>query len=947
MRLKGLLIKILIVCAVFALLLGGSVIYLNRVYLPVKAKALIIDAIEKAIGREAALGAIKLDIFKGVVLDDLTIAGTDPKTEPVFLKVKQVSVGWLILPLKKQIIIPFVNAYSPELNLKRNTDNTFNIPVLTKATQLRQDISFVIYKINLRDARVNFSDEAVTPKYSKSVFFNLVLSFSPPDKIKYVFLGNVENPDKTAAVLEAKGGFGLRDKRLISLIKLENFNLLCLTPYLKGLPLRLDKGMIKKLSGSVEVKGEAAKLKFTADILSLAVGQGEINAYGDARLDASGVYNLKTNVFSDYAGSLTLGKADLSGLPYIKEAKDLSGEASFSGDKAVIANLNANVLGAQFNLSGEITDFKNPRLNLKISTESVLLEKVAQVLGENKIITLPVKIEGPAGLDLIIKGEVLRPEAFVVKGKAVLNNDKITVLDFKEEISGISGTLSFSKDKVEASNLQAAALGGQFKISGSLSNFKSPRINADISSDSVSLAKIQAFLIKNKLVDLPLTAEGDIGVAVSLDMLVSAPEKTTIKGEAALKGAKLGITGLKEEISGISGKAAFSNDAIEWKDLAAEFRKVKYNSSGKVFGFATPQINFDLSSEDLNLNAGCQWKDNFLAIREVKGKYLNSEFDASGGILFGKNAPSMDIQCDIALSLEDAKKIISDYSPENAAIFDTINAKGFCRGKLSASGKTDDPRGLTLSADLAAQALSVYLAGKQELKFENLRLNLAQKDRRISGFNLASEAYGGKLSLSGSADLAFTEPKFHLEFGLVNFDLAKLKLDTAFKDNDLSGILGANLILEGRGRDTKSFKGKGAIFVKDGNLWEFAPFQKLGQFLVIPSFEKIIFNEAQADLVIEEGGIFTDEGILKSPQINMLCYGKMDFSGNLDYMIKSEANKEVARDSSDLIQILSGALGQVSQFTAVKLTGTISKPKVSVTPAIFESLKQIKKEIFE
>lgn len=828
--------KLSIILFVLVLLIFSLAVYLNKVYLPVKAKSLIVEGIEGSIGRKVGLGAIKLNILKGLVLEDLTIAAVDPKTEPVFLKIKQLSVGWLILPFlkQKQVIIPLVNIYSLELNLQRRRDNTLNVPLLKQGMdKAPKGFPLIIYKVNIQGAKINFTDELVTPSYSQSALLNLTLSFSLPKMIRYSLSGNLENPDKSPVFLEAKGSFDLGSKELSSALKAENLNLESIVCYCKEVPFHIHKGIIQKLECNFVFKDDIVKGVLDTDASALTIEKDGVSLSGNVKLNAKTSYNIKTQALSDYSGDMIFEKVNLSGLSYINKADDLSGKASFSTDKVELSTLKVNAFGALFEIAGSLTDFQDPHLKFKVASESVGLEKIEALLAENKFVKLPLKAEGEVKIDLTFALQVL------------------------------------------------------------------------------------------------------------------APQDAKIEGEAILKDNKLILPGLKQELSGISGKVSFNNHAIEWKDITGKFKDVKYNSSGRVLGFIAPNINFDLTSDELNINTAAQWKGNILAIKKLKGRYFNSEFDITGNASFYKDAPELEINSDITFALEDLEKIFSHYSPENLPLLDKINAKGLCSIKLALSRKLNDIKALTVKASLQSDALTTFVMGKQQIKFTNLRLDIAQENRQISRCNLYADAYGGKLTLALGADLDKVKPEFNLKLELVNLDLAKLKEDTTLKDKTLTGLLNANFALAGQGIDTKSYLGKGMISIKEGNLWEIAPFKKLGQFLVIPSFENIVFNEANADLIIAEGDIFTDEGVLKSPQVTLYCHGKTDFGGSLDYIIKSEFNPEIVRDSSDLMQILSSAIGKVNQFTTVKLTGTIDKPKLSIIPAVFEAIKQIKKEIFE
>lgn len=918
--------------------------------MPLKVKALIIENLTQATGRNVTLGNIRLNIFKGIVLEGLVISAEDAKLEPPFLKAKQVSAGWLILPLlkQKQIIIPFINIYSPQISLRRKKDNTLNLPLPKQgySDKAPKNFPLIIYKVNIRDARINFSDEMVAPGISRRALLDIALSFSLSQKINYFISGNLENLDKSPVRLELKGDFDLQGVGGSAVMKLENLNLESILVYAKGAPITVKKGLIQKLDGNAVFKDGIATISLKADILSLSVAKEAIALLGNAKLDAAGSFNLKTQAFSDYSGSVIVNSLNLSGLPYINKAEDISGKVSFSAQGLEASSLKASALGALFDFNGSLADFKDPRLKFKVAAEKVALEKIEALLAENKIVKLPFEAQGEVKIGLNFDLQVLHPESLRVEGEVRLNDDRVVLSPLKQEISKISGILIFSKDKIETTNLKAAALGGQFKINGNLSDFKAPQLAAEISSDNVPAERLNAFLAQNNLLDLPVSPQGDIGLALRLNTRLFTPENPQIKGEVVFRENKLILNELREEVNAISGKVTFDNDAVEWKGLTGQFKKARYSSSGKIWQFPAPQINFVLSSDELSLNAAGQLKDNLLLIKQLKGKYLNSEFDLNGSAFLKDASPKVNLNAEIKLNLSDLKKLSSDYFPQYSPLVNRIDAKGISNVNLSLSGALNEIRAWDLKANLAVPSLALYpyLPDKPGFKFENLSLHMTEKDMRILGLELAADAYGGKIKLALDADLAQAHPAFNLKLEASGLDLARLKQDTALSDKTLSGLLNATLTLGGRGFDTQSFSGKGFITVKEGNLWEFAPLKKLGQFLFIPSFEKIVFNEAEADVIIADGNIFTDEGIMRSPQVTLYAQGKMDFSGNLDYIIRSEFNPEIARDSSDLMQILSSVIGKVGQFTTLKLTGTIQNPKP--TPVILEPLKQLK-EIFK
>lgn len=850
--------KVLIGAIVLILALCTLGIYLNQVYLPVKIKSLVIEGIESRTGRKAHVGSVRLNILKGIVLEDLSIFDQTPHTDRTFLEVKQISLGWLFLPLlkKRQFIIPFINIYSPKITLRRGPDNTFNIPRFRQSAKDNQKkrISLIVYKVNINNAEVNFIDEAVNPTYSQKASLNIVLSYVFPQKIKYSLTGDITvvdeadlDADKSPIAVQSKGEFDLVKKQLIAPFEFKNISLLSISAYCKAqptigkdTPFILNEGRIEKIKGEVLVKDNILRVSLDTEIPFLSMQKEEIIFSGPLKLGGSASYNIKTKA-KDYSLNLSLDKALLSGLPYIEEAKDLSGKFYFSPDEIKTSNLSGKTIGALFKVSARLIDFNNPQLSARVSSDKVSFGKIKDLLKEANIADFPVEVEGGGKLTLDINSQILAPRDLQLKGEIILENNKIKLLGPNQTVDDINGIVLFDKD------------------------------------------------------------------------------------------------------------------GVSWQGLSAVFRKIKYTSSGRVLGFIDPEVDFNLFSSGLTLEAAARWKDKILEIKSLKGKYLHSEFNIVGSTILGGDSPQVNIKSRLTLELKDLRGLSSDYLPAYLPVLNKIDAEGTCDIRLSVSGRLRQIRGLNLSLDLESPAITAELADC-DFKLNNSRLHLRQNNMKIPVFEFLSDCYSGKINLNGNADLSYSQPKFECELALVDIDLGVLRLDTPLKDKNLSGLVSVDLILNGQGKDTANLTGEGRIFIKEGNFWEFAPFKKFGQFLFIPSFGKIVFNEAEADLLIKQGNIFTDQLVLKSPQLNLYGQGKIDFKGNLDYTIKSEFDKEVSRGSSDLMQILSSVIDKAKKFITLKLTGTINNPKFKIVPVAFESFKELEplkelkeriKEIFE
>jgi len=112
---KGTLKKISIILLFLLILISGGIIYLNKVVLPVKIKALIIEAVEKQTGKRASLESVRFNLFKGLVLSGLNLYDGQKK----LIGTKEASCSFLILPILKEKKI-YQNTISLYIHLPRS-----------------------------------------------------------------------------------------------------------------------------------------------------------------------------------------------------------------------------------------------------------------------------------------------------------------------------------------------------------------------------------------------------------------------------------------------------------------------------------------------------------------------------------------------------------------------------------------------------------------------------------------------------------------------------------------------------------------------------------------------------------------------------------------------------------------------------------------------------------
>ncbi len=154
---------------IVALIIGLSV-FVKGYLRSDRLKAIVIPRVEGLTGRIASIDRIDVSLFKGIVVDGISLKERDGKQD--FIRAKEFVLEYRLLPLlKKRLVIKKVELVSPFINLVRDKDGRFNFSdIMEKAGKGREaapedvggggiPLSVETDKISIRDARIEFVDE--------------------------------------------------------------------------------------------------------------------------------------------------------------------------------------------------------------------------------------------------------------------------------------------------------------------------------------------------------------------------------------------------------------------------------------------------------------------------------------------------------------------------------------------------------------------------------------------------------------------------------------------------------------------------------------------------------------------------------------------------------------------------------------------------------------------
>lgn len=809
--------KIAVILIVFSLALAGVVFYLNKVVLPVKAKSFIIKGLEDVTRKKVSLRGLRINIFKGLLLEGLSIS--DEAGE--IISVKEASCGFLIPPIfQRKIIIPFVRFESAVISLERKSDNTFNIASLFGAKKeeaaagSKPKFDLFIYKITVRDSRIDFKDNTLPVAFTRSLEgLNLFVSLSLPASVKFKGQASVKNEAKIILT----GEFNIPRKQLDAAISLKELSPNLFAAY-------YEKSGILASGGPVEAMFDIA---------------------------------LKDNV-------LTI-EADAQGRKIL-----------LSKDKL------------KFNLSSEIKG------NLRYAFASKELK---------------------------------------FSGAADIKEADISGVEVWDKISGIAGRINFDNSGLSSDKISANAGGIPIEIKGSLKNFQSPLLSADITSNNLDLAAVQALLKEKLQVNLAASVQGKANLRLNVEAQIplAAPK---IKGYLDIANTIIKPDKLAYPVEKIIGRLEFDPSGISWSEAAFEFMGIPYETSGALVNFKSPEIKLKLESRYLLLNSDFAFKDKIIKIAKCDGEYFNSKFSLAGDIDTSDSAnliARLNGTSDIELSN------LKDIFKKSAEKLEKARLRGKVRAEFSLEGNAAKIKDCAIGLNLSSRSISAY-----GLQGSGFSLEYNQSDGLADIVSARMDLYGGILEAAAKMNLKSDNLPWWIAANMQGVKLEELKRDTAMKDKDISGALQAETKINGFSGNTDKISGAGKILISEGKLWQLDLFKGIGTLIFAKDFANVVFHEASCGFAIQDKYVSSDSIKLKSQLIELSGTAKIGFDSSLDASIDVQILDQGAPETGTFKDIATAILGSVGRMGVITISGTLGEPKYKFTPAVADIVKGLK-----
>ena len=603
-----------------ALLILGAIglFYLNKVLIPGKVKALIIETIETSTHKKASLDSVRFNPFKGLILTNLAIY--DGQKELVYIQ--EAACAILILPIfkEKKVFIPRITIKAPRIFVERKPPNIINLMELfptQQPAQKKQKFSVIVSGIHIAGGHIDFQDSTFSPAFAKSID-NLTLDIflSLPTSIKFTTRFTLLTAQPAA--IAAEGEFQLLNKELISKITLDNILLKEFLPYYSTLGITLKDGIVNASCNlALKLKDTTISANVNASAKDVSFSKDSVSVKLDTQIAAQGIYRLSDKQFN-YAGTADITHGQIQGIETIGTIQNLSAKVAFNPQKLTADSVSAVIWDLPFNAKINLDDFSHPILSLEAHSQ-LNLTRAQEILKDTLKVQLPVTITaGKGNLVLSLKTPLPVQATPEIQGTLAIETATLTADSINTPFKDIQGNLLFTLNELKWAPLRFTYLDKTYQTTGSLNNFNAPSLALNLSSDELSLTT-QA-LLRGKLItitkadgtyfDSKFSVTGDINasdtLAIRADIhsslevnlknlaLPLAKYKAQLEkiNPTGLVKAKVNLNGNINNLKFCSLNASLAGESLSFYGLNAQAVTLEYTQAEGLADIALPPFAF-------------------------------------------------------------------------------------------------------------------------------------------------------------------------------------------------------------------------------------------------------------------------------------------------------------------------------------------------------------------
>lgn len=520
-------------------------------------------------------------------------------------------------------------------------------------------------------------------------------------------------------------------------------------------------------------------------------------------------------------------------------------------------------------------------------------------------------------------------KTLIYSGELDIKNLSIWGLEYVDRIDDIRGRAIFTESRFLSKNLTCTLVGLPVTATADLTDLKTGSLNIDIKS-TVELGMLKGILSDRFKIELPAELSGGGELNLRLGYKLPINQMPVMDGYLNVSGIKIILDYNKTPLDDVNGRFKFTSNQLLWEDLNFKHMDTDYSSSGVLTNFEKPGIEIELDSKRLSVRSLLAVNDNFLTLSRLEGYFEDTEFLIYGDLDITDPANVMaEINGTVKFGISGNKELLKRF--EN--IMKDSKPSGKLTAKFMLKGNIKDLDSCAANVEVSGPRISLY-----GFKMENFTMSYMQRNGIMDIVKMQASLYGGTLNSSGRISLTSKDGDYQIKAEIKDLKIEKIKLDTAFKDYDISGLIYSRFGFKGYSSDPSKFTAWGKINISNGKLWQLNLFKGIGTLIFRRDFSSVIFKEGDCDFSVKDKTISTNDISLRSDLLNIGGVARIGFDSSITASLKTEFTDE-GIDASNMS-------GAIERYSIIEVNGTLKEPKIKIRPDLSNVASDIAEGIF-
>jgi len=340
------------------------------------------------------------------------------------------------------------------------------------------------------------------------------------------------------------------------------------------------------------------------------VQMGEFRTFkGNPHFNISVQYDLSRSDPVDYEGTLHFTEGQLDGIPVVKNIHALEGTVTVMPDRIQTNELTFDTQDTHFQLSGLLTDFQKPDLDIEVSSDHIELKNIFTLFPD-----LKKKIKGDIIGTVVVlasyKGPALSPSNAKIESTVQVSGATIMLAGLDGDVTNVSCQLEYKTDLLIWNDLLANYKNRSYTLNGRLVNFSRPVINTTVSAEQLSLTtqiKIlhEAFQLSEFVGDYlnsSFDLKGDVHLFEDADADIDLRGKISLN----LEDISMLVPRLKEIVDPfnfvgiLTGEGLYKGKLSDWRNWQLVFNAKSNKIMIKNYPFENVTVQFAQRDDAIN-----------------------------------------------------------------------------------------------------------------------------------------------------------------------------------------------------------------------------------------------------------------------------------------------------------------------------------------------------------